>query len=60
MRIIHGYITKVEAGTIVNAANTRLKHGDGVVGLDKERVKKQIKKAIQKFPKLKVILCLRH
>lgn len=33
--------------------------GAGVVGLDKNEVKKQIEKAAKLFPKLEVILCLK-
>ena len=33
--------------------------GAGVVGLDKERVKKQIEKATRLFPEIKTILCLK-
>lgn len=34
--------------------------GAGVVGLHKEKVKKQIEKAANKFPELEIILCLRR
>ena len=34
--------------------------GAGVVGLDKNEVKKQLEKATKLFPELEVTLCLRH